>query len=299
MNRFFSVGAILSAITGLFVVLLALLSANTALQPFRREREATDTLAIVHIERAILSSKQALRVELGGLGILFDAPQSASPGALGHVFAVHAGLNQSLASTSDELRAYPARDGGAGLTEIVARTARYNDRYRQALSTLKSPGNLRDKAVIADWRMALAELMDTLNAEANTLSLDMPRTDAFINEMAEVNRLSWNARVAAGGERRVLATATAQGRLSIQTQLKLSEMAGEINSLWAVIEDDARSPAAPYRLKAAVQYANEVYFKQFRALRGQVIARLAEGRGATMPEQVWMSRSTPGLNSIA
>jgi signal transduction histidine kinase len=299
VNRFFSVGAILSAITGLFVVLLALLSANTALQAFRREREATDTLAVVHIERTILSSKQAIRTELSGLGILFDAPQSASSGALEHIFAVHADLNQSLVSTSDELKAYPARDGRAGLTEIVARTARYNDRYRKALSTLKSPSSSRNRAVIADWRIALAELMDALNAEANTLSLDMPRTDAFINEMAEVNRVSWNARVAAGGERRVLATATGQGRLSIQTQLKLSEMAGEINSLWAVIEDDARSPAAPYRLKAAVQYANEAYFKQFRALRGQVIARLAEGRGAMMPEQVWMSRSTPGLNSIA
>jgi signal transduction histidine kinase len=299
VNRFFSVGAILSAITGLFVMLLALLSANTALQAFHREREATDTLAVVHIERTILSSKQAIRIELSGLGILFDAPQSASPRALEHIFAVHADLNQSLVSTSDELKAYPARDGGAGLTEIIARTARYNDRYRQAVSTLKSSGNSRNRAVIAGWRIALAELMDALNAEANILSLDMPRTDTFINQMAEVNKLSWNARVTAGGERRILATATAQGRLSLQTQLKLSEMGGEINSLWAVIEGDAHSSAAPYRLKTAVQYANDAYFKKFRALRGQVIARLAEGRGAMMPEQVWMSRSTPGLNSIA
>jgi signal transduction histidine kinase len=299
VNRFFSVGAILSAITGLFVVILALLSANTAFEAFRREREATDTLVVVHIERTILSSKQAIRVELGGLGIAFDAPESASRATLGRISAAHADLNQSLAATIDALRTYPTKTGQAGLSEIVDRTARYNDQYRRAVLTLNGPGNQRDQILIVNWRVALTKLMDALNNEANTLSLDMPRTDNFINEMAEVNRLSWNVRVAAGGERRVLATATAKGRLSLQAQLKLSEMAGEINSLWTAIEGDAGFPRAPLPLKAAVQRANQVYFTQFRALRGQVIARLAADKGAMMSEQAWMRRSTPGLNSIA
>jgi signal transduction histidine kinase len=299
VNRFFSVGTTLSAITGLFVVLLALLSANTAWEAFRREQAATDTLAVVHIERTLLSSKQAIRVELAGLGILFDAPQSAAPGALEHVFAVHSNLNKSLALAIDELKAYTANGDRAGLTEIVDRTALYNNKHRRAALTLKNPRDQRDKVLIADWRATLARLMDALNAEANTLSRDMPRTDSFINEMSEVNKLSWNVRVAAGGERRVLATATAQGRLSNQTLLKLSESAGEINSLWAALEDDTRLPSITPTLRAAVQRANNIYFRQFRALRGQVIANLAEGKGATMSELEWMNRSTPGLNSIA
>ncbi len=298
VNRF-SVGATLSAITGLFVVLLALLSANTAWEAFHREQAATDTLAVVHIERTILSSKQAIRIELAGLGILFDAPQSAGPGTLEHIFAVHSNLNKSLASAIGEIRAYSAKGDRAGLTEIVDRIALYNDKYRQAVLTLKSPGARRDKALIAGWRMTLAKLMDALNAEANALSRDMPRTDSLINEMTEVNKLSWNVRVVAGGERRVLATATAQGRLSNQALLKLGESAGEINSLWAAIEDDARLPSTPSTLRTAVQRANEIYFKHFRALRGQVIAKLAEGKGAMMSELEWMNRSTPGLNSIA
>jgi hypothetical protein len=250
VNRFFSVGTTLSAITGLFVVLLALLSANTAWEAFRRERAATDALAVIHIERAILSSKQAIRVELAGLGILFDAPQNASPGALEHVFATHSDLNKSVALAVDEIKAYSARGDRAIPTEVADRTTFYDDKYRRAVSTLKSPGDQRDKALIADWRTALARLLDALNAEANALSQDMPRTDRFINEMAEVNKLAWNVRVAAGGERRVLATATAQGRLSNQTLLKLSESAGEINALWATIEDDTRRPSTPPTLKA-------------------------------------------------
>ena len=299
MNRFFSVGTTLSAITGLFVVLLALLSANTAWNAYHREQAATDTLAVVHIERTLLSSKQAIRVELASLGILFDAPQIARPKVLEHVSAVHSNLNKTLALAIEELKAHSAKTDQAGLREIIDRIALYNDKHRRAVLTLNSPGDQRDKVLIADWRTALARLKDALNAEANALSRDMPRTDRFINEMAEVNKLAWNVRVAAGGERRVLATATAQGRLSNQTLLKLSESAGEINSLWAAIEDDTRLPSTPPTLRAAVQRANEVYFKHFRALRGQVMAKLADGKGATMSELEWMNRSKPGLNSIA
>jgi signal transduction histidine kinase len=299
VNRFFSVGTTLSAITGLFVVLLALLSANTAWDAFRREQAATDTLAVVHIERTILTSKQALRVELAGLGIRFDAPQSTAPATLEHIYAVHSNLNKSMALAIGELKAYSAKGDRSGLTEIVDRTAIYNDRYQRAVLSLKSPAGQRDKALIADWRASLARLMDVLNAEANTLSRDMPRTDRFINEMSEVNKLAWNVRVAAGTERRVLATATAQGRLSSQTLLKLSESAGGINSLWAAIEDDTRLPTTPPALRAAVLHANENYFGHFRALRRQVITNLAGGKGAMMSELEWMDRSTPGLNSIA
>jgi len=76
------VGAILSAITGLCCRAPGLaLGQHGRSRRYHREREATDTLAVVHIERTILSSKQAIRIELSGLGNLFDAHRRApAPG---------------------------------------------------------------------------------------------------------------------------------------------------------------------------------------------------------------------------
>jgi signal transduction histidine kinase len=299
VNRYLSVGAVVSAITVLFVLLLALLSANAAWEAFDREQAAEDTLALVHNERTILSSKQALRRELAVSGILFDAPQSVDDGRLKYALAVHSNLNKSLNSAIETLRARGARSDRTGLRDIISGAARYNKKYRQAISALKTQDSRRGKILSTEWYPDLAKLMDALNREANILSLDMPRTDGFINEMAEVNKLTWNVRVAAGGERRVLATTIAEGRLSHQTLLRLSETAGEINSLWAAIEGDAHFSAAPSELKASVQRADAIYFKDFRALRGRVIAELGAGKGAPMSEQEWMNQSTPGLNSIA
>ena len=298
MNRFFSVGAILSTVTGLFVILLVLLSANIAFEAFHREQAATNTLSIVHVERTMLSAKEDIRIELGVMSAALHAPESASTATTQRIFTIHAELNRSLASVIAELGAY-AGNSDPGLAEIAGKTAIYNGKFREAMAALESPGNRRDRVLIADWRKDLAGLMDTLNAEANVLARDIPKTDAFLDEMADVTQLSWNVRVAAGNERRVLATAAAEGRLSTDNQLKLSEIAGGIDSLWAAIEDDTHFSAAPAALKTAIQRANEVYFTQFRALRNQAIAHLAEGKGAMMPEQEWMKRSTPGLNSIA
>jgi signal transduction histidine kinase len=292
------VGAVLSAITGLFIVFLAILATTIALEAFHREQAAANTRAIVHIERTMLSAKQNVRNELAALGIVFDAPERAGVATSAHLFAIHATLNKSLASVISELNIYAPGSERDGLAEIIHRTDLYNDKFRQAISTLKNPGSQRDRILIAGWRMALTKLIDALNAEANTLSKHVPKTDAFVNEMAEVNELSWNVRVAAGNERRVLATATAEGRLSSAGQLKLSGMAGGIDSLWAVIQRDADQPSTPSALKTAVRHANEIYFTQFRALRQQVIAALAGGNGAKSSEQEWMKQSTPALNTI-
>jgi signal transduction histidine kinase len=298
VNRYFSVGAILSTITGLFIILLVLLSANIALEAFHREQAANNTLAIVHVERTILSAKADIRSELGIMSATLHARESASPATTAHVFATHAGLNRNLTSVIDALTAY-AGASDPGLADIAGKTALYNGKFRQAVVMLENPGSRRDRALMASWRKALTSLLDALNAQAIVLARDIPKTDAFLNEMSQLNELSWNVRVAAGNERRVLATAVAEGRLSSENQLKLSEMAGGIDSLWAAIEGDVRFSAAPPALKAAVQHANDVYFTQFRALRKQAITQLAESRGAMMPEQEWMIRSTPGLNSIA
>jgi signal transduction histidine kinase len=296
VNRYFSVGAILSTITGLFIILVVLLTANIAFEAFHRERAANNTLAIVHVERTILSAKADIRSELGILSATLYATEAASPETTNHVLAMHAELNRSLVSVIEALKAH-AGNSDPGLAEITGKTVLYNDKFRQTVAAL--PSNHRDRAFIATWRKTLTRLLDALNTEANILARDIPKTDAFLDEMAEVNELSWNVRVAAGNERRVLATATAQGRLSNEDQLKLSEMAGGIDALWAAMEGDIRFSAAPPALKAAVQRANDVYFTQFRALRKQAIAQLAQGRGAMMPEQEWMNRSTSGLNSIA
>jgi signal transduction histidine kinase len=301
VKQYLSIGTHLSAIISLLAIALVSVFAIFAIDAFNREREATNSLSVVHIERNILSTKEALRIELGILGTALTAPQNISVATTNRILAVHGRLEQSLASVVAELRARPGIGDPRSLAELRKAASLYNHMFGKVVATLPNRQEQRPGSLVAGWRAALVKLMNAVNGEANTLSIGVVSTDPFINTMMEINKIAWNVRVSAGNDRRNLATAisAAPRPLSAAQIQTFVDMNGGMNALWGVVEDDVGQPSIPAKLKVAIRNANTVYFIQFHNTRQNIIDRLTRGEELSISDQGWMKESNPGLSSIA
>ena len=79
MNRFWSIGALLSAITGLLVVVLVSTFAISALGAYQREKQARTVLSAVNGARNIMTAKIEFRRELTIANFLLEAPKAGTP----------------------------------------------------------------------------------------------------------------------------------------------------------------------------------------------------------------------------
>jgi signal transduction histidine kinase len=300
VKQYLSIGTHLSAIIGLLAITLVSVFALFAVDARNREREATNSLSVVHIERNILSTKEALRIELGILGTALTAPENISAATTNRILAVHARLKESLALVVADLRARPENGDTPSLTELRKEIALYNLMFGEVVATLPQRQEQRPKSVVSGWRAALVKLMNAVNGEANTLSTGVVSTDPFINTMTEINKIAWSVRVDAGNDRRNLATAITDARPLSAAQIRnFVNMNGRMDALWGVVEDDVSQPSIPVKLKVAVRNANNVYFIQFRNTRRDIIDTLTRGEEISISDQGWMRQSNPGLGSIA
>jgi signal transduction histidine kinase len=295
-----SIGTHISAIIGLLVFILVLIFTESAIEAFNREREATDTLSVVHIERELLSAKEDIRVEQWYLGNALSAPEGASAQTKRPILAADGRLTNSLAAVVEGIGMRPANRSSSSRAGLAATISRYNLTFRKAIGLLQYPRVRRSKTVASDWRLALVGLMNDLNSEANALSIGVTSTDPFINTMTEVNKIAWTVRMDAGNDRRNLLNAINGSRGLSNDQIHdFVNMNGRLDALWQIVEDDAAKPSFPQDLTAAVEQASIVYFTQFRATRQKVIDRLAAGKSMSISDLGWMMQSNPGLASIA
>jgi signal transduction histidine kinase len=149
------------------------------------------------------------------------------------------------------------------------------------------------------WQSAYTSLLSETNEQADILSRDIIRSDPLINDMVDINRLAWNGRVMAGTDRRLLTAAIeAGGTLSTDQLLQFAETSDRIDATWTKVLDEAKLPFIPRQLKAAIENAQDKYFRRLRALRAEIIDRLANGQPVSISSQEWTELSDQGLDSI-
>ena len=89
-------GTLLSAITGLLVVVLVAAFAVSALSAYHREQRARAVLSAVNEARSIMTAKIAARIELGTANLVLEAPQAASAAKIARLRRLHVRLYQAL-----------------------------------------------------------------------------------------------------------------------------------------------------------------------------------------------------------
>jgi signal transduction histidine kinase len=299
VKQFPSIGILLSAITGLLVVMLVSVFAIFAKDAFDRRQEATHVLSVVNIARDMLLSKESLRFERGVIATALAAPKPASREMMNQVTASHNESEIALTSVINDLEKLP--NGARPIfKEVLKRGVSYNELSPKLIAALQQPIEQRPGGLITDWNLAASELDSLIENQSDDLTGSIANSDPFINEMIKVNAIAWSVRVEAGADRRAIATAIAAAHaVSVEQLQQFAESTGRVSAPWAVLERDASQSSFPQKLKAAIQIANNLYFVSFHAMRENIIKTLENGKPSSISGEEWLQISNLGLNSIA
>ena len=299
MKNFLSIRTLLSAITGLLVVLLVSIFAVSANDAFDRKREAARILSIVNITRTTLSAKENIRIEGGVAHAVLVAPHAADAETIARMIDLHSRTDTALASMADQFKAQFASRIPPTLGEVLASKAGYDAIFGPALAAAKLPAPQRPRTLLADWRATADRLQVAVDRLSRTLSRGTDDADAFISNMMRISDMVWLVRLDAGSDRGQVGTSARLGRaLSTAKLQQFAASSGRIDARWADIEEYASQPSIPPQLKRAIAQARTDYFLRFRAVRQKVIAELGAGKPVAISGFDWLRLSNPGLNSI-
>jgi signal transduction histidine kinase len=263
---------------------------------FEKKKNFARSLVAVQVERNILAAKAALRSESS---MIASVGQNGSDAEWNErISGLYSASKKILFLVEVELRTYRKDDGDSGLRGLTNAIDRYNEIHRDVLSA-HGLTTARYKSVMGHWQSAYTSLLSETNEQADILSRDIIRSDPLINDMVDINRLAWNGRVMAGTDRRLLTAAIeAGGTLSTDQLLQFAETSDRIDATWTKVLDEAKLPFIPRQLKAAIENAQDKYFRRLRALRAEIIDRLANGQPVSISSQEWTELSDQGLDSI-
>jgi signal transduction histidine kinase len=120
------------------------------------------------------------------------------------------------------------------------------------------------------------------------------------NEMTKIIRIVWAMRNTAGKDRRYLADAMILGKKITSQELQdFAEQEGNIDSPWAVIQNDATSfPTFPAQLKPAVAAFDRLYVGQIHVARRSILNALSAGETPPLTTRQWLTMSDQEVDTI-
>ena len=299
MKNFLSISTLLSATTGLLVVMLVSIFAISANDAFNRKGEAAHILSVVSTTRNTLSAKENIRIEGGVAHAALDAQEPASAEVIKRMFGLRYKTDMALISMARQLRPQLANGTSPGLTDILNSKTRYDAIFPQAIAAVRLPKKQRPEKPLADWRSAADKLTAAVDRQSTTLSRDTAGADAFISNMMRINDTAWLVRLDAGNDRGNTGSRILEARAPSTDELQqFAASTGRIDARWAEIEEYASQPYVPSQLKAVIGQARNAYFVHFRALRNKIVADLAVGKKVPISGQEWLKISNPGLDAI-
>ena len=294
-----SIATLLSAITGLLIVMLVSGFAILATDAFHRQRDAARTLSDVETARDILRTKETIRHELTTSDTILSTPEVASAQTLAGLTALHERSSGGLDALLNELQNRP---GGppARLDTLWRMRPHYARLFPEMIAALRQPESRRSRKAISDWLETVRAIVNNADEQSSALSGGIASTDIFNNKLTKISDIAQTVRGAIGMDGRTIATAIAENQPVSQDQLQqFAEAGGKIYGPWAVLEKESSSPLIPQKLKDAIQTGRVVYFGTVRAKRKSIIYDLANGIPVGITSHQWLDISNPGLHSMA
>ncbi|HEY4275873.1 MAG TPA: HAMP domain-containing sensor histidine kinase [Rhizomicrobium sp.] len=299
MKRFQSIGVLLSAITGLLVVLLISVFAYTAKQAYDRREAATKLLQTVDVLGDVFAASEALRFEQGEMttALALRAPDNGA--LLTKLKKLHLASAEALAATRQSAST-EANGPIPNIREINRARDAYNAAYAAAIADLERPPAMRAAGLQQQWSRAASALVAVINLRTRMRSMYIADASAFNNETTKIIRMVWSIRETLGGDRRRLAEAIIAQRPATSQQLqKFAEQEGNLNYPWAaLVNDRADLPTFPKALGAAIAKVEKIYFGEVRPVRRVILDALGAGKPSPISETDWLRLSDRGLFAI-
>jgi signal transduction histidine kinase/CheY-like chemotaxis protein/HPt (histidine-containing phosphotransfer) domain-containing protein len=299
VKQFQSIGTLLSAITGLLVVVLVSTFAMSAIGAFDRERQAARILASVTNAQSQLAAEESLRAELTIANLALQTPEAADAALLNQVRIAHDNSEDKLKIVLDQLADHASDMQFAEGARLGDLRERYRMSYFDVTAAIRMPVAQRPADLFPKWKVTIALLLHTIDNETKLLSNKINGTDPFIDDMIKIDDSGWKLRTDAGDDRALMVAAVnATTAISAQHYEKLAEQKGRADARWADLKSYAERPATPQALKDAIARTRQVYFDDYRALRRDILKKLQSGVRQPMPIKTFMDVSNPSLKII-
>jgi signal transduction histidine kinase len=299
MKKFQSIGVLLSAITGLLVVLLVSVFAYSAKQAYDRRENAARLLRTVDVLNDDFAAEEALRLQQGAINTALTEPSPASPATRANIRRLHDVAEAAILATHKT--AIAEAEGPIPNSARIRRAkALYEKRYAEALASLNQPLASRTARLDSDWSESVNGLVAMLNLRTRERSMYIADSSAMNNELTKVIRLVWSVRETVGRDRRNVAQAIIAGKTLTSEQLqRFAEQDGNAGYPWAVLQNDKTDlPTFPPEMKRTLDVATQAYFYDVRNLRHDILDALEAGRGSPVSVQNWLDQSDRGLKAI-
>jgi signal transduction histidine kinase len=285
-----SVGALVTVITGLLATMLVMMFFVAALAAMEQQRLASRDLDSVHEAGRLLTAKQAVRIEAGFVGAALEAASPATAQDLAHLTALHQASQARLAAIT-----FPA--GERARFEKQWAALRQITRAAHAASKLLHAS--RPAGLYARYRSIAMPLIQTLDSRSRVLSQQIALTDPVNALLMKIGDVAWRLRTDAGTDRGYLTRAILQDRpLSEAQRLQLIHSEGRMDSGWAALSDEMRAPGIAPELRDSFRRAENLYFRDFRALRAEVVAKRLRRELVALDGRQWLRKSNIGLKSL-
>jgi signal transduction histidine kinase/CheY-like chemotaxis protein/HPt (histidine-containing phosphotransfer) domain-containing protein len=299
VKRVLSIGTLLSAITGLLVVVLVSTFALSALGAYQREKQGRTVLSAVSNARNIMTAQIAERGELTIASLEMEEPDAAAPATVAQLRRLHAQTQSALDTVKREIAQRPPGDARSRLSVLVRADNAYRAMFSRVAAAGQKPRSEREAGLLTAWKAVTTSLTQELAVQSEILSADIAGTDPFIDRMMKISDNAWNMRGNAGGERGFMQTMVIDNRVPSPAILRsAAQITGMIDARWNDIEVEALRSAMPQPLKAAIANARKIYFTDYRAARDKILARLQAGQKLSMSGKDFSEVARPGLASM-
>jgi methyl-accepting chemotaxis protein len=232
-------------------------------QGWRDYRNADDAARLAAAMTSVLRATEQLSVSRGPhtAALVADEPAgSASLSAIGQARTV---LNQQLAEARSAIIVADYGERGSAIEML--------DRIERSLADINAkldvayqqPRASRDQALIKNYVPQMLELSTLLNRVAGGLERGATLAHDSVGSLAEVARLAWDMRDAAGRRASYFTRAAGNSKkLTISDVEEASALTGEIKHAWTRLQSAAAEYRDAERLQAALKNAESNFFGQ-------------------------------------
>jgi signal transduction histidine kinase len=298
VRRFQSIGFLLSAFTGLMVVMLIAIFTFSAVDAYRREQKARTVLATITDIRRVLAAGAGIRNELALANLMLDTSSASKPDTIANLERLQRSSEKIVRGAIYDAAHRDVADSKAIATSMIRTNSEFVSLFSRVEGVVREPREARDPHVFAQWRATSTILTRQLSAELELLEQEAAGRDPFIDATLKISDAAWNLRMDAGRERGFVQTAIIDNSVPTLVSLQyLAELRGMVIAHWNIIRAQTRRSTMPVPIKHAIANALQIYLKQ-ATLRDDLLKRLVSGQKVAMTGEQWVAFSNKGLSSI-
>ena len=299
MKRFFAIGVVLPAVTGLLTMTILAILAIYALNAWQAREQTRPVPIIVDITQDLLTAIVNFRFERGTMSAALLSPMVVDGDTQREIASARALSRAALDTALTKLDAATFLEAGPDSKAIREDYGAFNAIRREADTALEQPRDRRPTNIRENWTAANGKLVGAIVVLSGRLSTEIVHNNSLIEKMMEIAQHAWSVRDDTGTNRLLIASAIAKGsRLSSEQQKQFAASGGRIDGEWKIIADEIDLLPASPEFRAAVAMANKAYFSEFRPKRNAIVDDLAEGKPISISAREYMELAAPGQQSI-